>query len=1186
MATTTKSYIGKHDIEHWTGATGSKLYSRNTSTGGSLTVRKVGNVVDVIEVHGTGTASQAALAAGLAAAGSDETTLELAQGTWQITSSVAVPATTILHLVSGAVFSVDSGQTLTLNGPIWVDSAAAWYSGDGTVVINGQVISGAGISGGGGGSGTGTWVDLSQYNPTGDGSTDDTAAFTAALAAAGGGGTLIIPKPSGTSYRVDALTIPSNISIIIEPGTIIHLNTGAADTDSVFELNYVCNVLIEGSGATLKGNNNVRGEYVSSGDGSMHGVGMVGCSNITVRGLHSTRMGTDGFYTKRGGDANCQITAIEKSSGVVYKCTTDAEHGLIGGEWVYLYGTTNFDGWYTCLSSPDPQTTNTEFYIQNNNSTDSDETGLTLGAYAQSSPGTPTSGDGWTRSCYKIRLENVSADWCYRQGLSITNGQDVYVRGIFTDIWGASPEKGIDVEPNVDRDVLVNITLDSIYSARCGGGGIGVVTSKLADQDHDYDGPPVSITIPGHYDEGGNYTSAGMSVGNCYGKVDGQITITNPVWSGSWTSAYNGRNHAVLGPRVLIDAPSVIDCNGSCNESERYGSAISIYRETGDTGANAIGNVTVRNPSVTNKRYQFTLTTVAKYSESISAVEQEYDKTFKVTTGSAHGLEMGDVVTITGTTNFNAEVKITHTPATATEFMFTHTNDSDGDETGLSAVGVLNRQYTCTTSENHDFRNGDRVYIDGTTSSTFDGWHYITDVSGVGSKQFRIRRPTGSDANQSGLTARCWGPMLCVTSVANTSGTEYRVTTSTAHGLVVRSVTATAVEQVEATDIFKVTVNADHGLEVGQKVRLSGTTNFDEEYTLQKIPSTETGVTSMSTELYVEDTDTPADETGLSAKCVLDPPKIILQGTTNFNEVYHVLATPSSTTFDIDDTDSPADETSIQAQCWDSYPLDILYAYDLNTTYNVDTNYKGNVQEVYMLDPVKIEGYRYPFVEFHGTGEITDVMETMMVEMGIFDDDLTVSEFNFYPWVNSKGISTIREVDLSYIRPGAPSVRVRCDSVNLNRVRIDPDAEDTIIPYCNKPGDYLESRVEGGHVRLKKTDMHEWSVLEMTGDWGSESTPEDIQLIPTTDVMINRMQSPVYTTSAGAAQDIDTINYGVRGQSVVIVGADGGNTTIKHAEDNILLSGAADKTLADNETLILTYDGTNWQQTGGTDNHA
>lgn len=166
MTTAYKSYIGAEDLSLWDGKI--RTFTRGTSTGGTMTLNKLGVVVDILNLFGGGTAfTDATLSLALSHIGSTNATLVLTPGTWTLSNNVTVPLNITLFLPQGAVLSVASGKTLTINGSI---NAGLYqiFSGSGTVSISGTFVD---------------EVYPQWWGGKGDGTTDDSTAIQAAVTA-------------------------------------------------------------------------------------------------------------------------------------------------------------------------------------------------------------------------------------------------------------------------------------------------------------------------------------------------------------------------------------------------------------------------------------------------------------------------------------------------------------------------------------------------------------------------------------------------------------------------------------------------------------------------------------------------------------------------------------------------------------------------------------------------------------------------------------------------------------------------------------------------------------------------------------------------------------------------------------------------------------------------------------------
>jgi hypothetical protein len=129
--TEVRGIIGKEDINHWDGVT--DTFKRRSSTGGQITLTKVGHTVDVYTVYGSQTSAAINLAIGQIGT-TQKAILELGPGSWTIDSNVTVSSNLSLAVLPGAEVSISSGITLTTNGPLMVYGTV--FSGAGTIDVN------------------------------------------------------------------------------------------------------------------------------------------------------------------------------------------------------------------------------------------------------------------------------------------------------------------------------------------------------------------------------------------------------------------------------------------------------------------------------------------------------------------------------------------------------------------------------------------------------------------------------------------------------------------------------------------------------------------------------------------------------------------------------------------------------------------------------------------------------------------------------------------------------------------------------------------------------------------------------------------------------------------------------------------------------------------------------------------
>ena len=135
-----KGQIGRQDFNNWEGSP-QKTFSRRTTTGGTETLFRIGNEVDVAALYcsSEGDFTAAKISQALNGIGSRSAALVLAPGTWTIDADLTIPANVCLKPSFGTLLSVDTGKTLTVNGPI-AALLGQIFTGAGTVTIAQGII--------------------------------------------------------------------------------------------------------------------------------------------------------------------------------------------------------------------------------------------------------------------------------------------------------------------------------------------------------------------------------------------------------------------------------------------------------------------------------------------------------------------------------------------------------------------------------------------------------------------------------------------------------------------------------------------------------------------------------------------------------------------------------------------------------------------------------------------------------------------------------------------------------------------------------------------------------------------------------------------------------------------------------------------------------------------------------------
>lgn len=224
MASISKAVIGEQDLNLWDGV--NTTFTRDTSTGSTLTLRQVGTEVDALMSYGGGVNfTNATITSALTAIGTiNKATLVLRPGTWVISANVDWSA------YLNVTFKVPSGTLIshgayTINIPNLDAGFYEIFSGTGAVTLGGSVRD----------------VNPMWFGAVGDGSTDDTTGWQKALdVAARNKRRFFIPAPTVNWKLTDELVLRHPTAgqyfqmDIYAEGPDTEIVWGGADSKSIF----------------------------------------------------------------------------------------------------------------------------------------------------------------------------------------------------------------------------------------------------------------------------------------------------------------------------------------------------------------------------------------------------------------------------------------------------------------------------------------------------------------------------------------------------------------------------------------------------------------------------------------------------------------------------------------------------------------------------------------------------------------------------------------------------------------------------------------------------------------------------------------------------------------------------------------------------------------------------------------
>jgi hypothetical protein len=158
-----------------------------------------------------------------------------------------------------------------------------------------------------------------------------------------------------------------------------------------------------------------------------------------------------------------------------------------------------------------------------------------------------------------ITIENPFLNMNRRNGISVTNVNGLKIlNAVIANTGGQSPQCGIDIEPNTNKDVINNISILNPITFNNFKYGIVISLNKLAGINK----KEVNINIDNHIDDSSQGGVAINAVKNLLNPFTGNVNITNSVWKNSRKDPvyYNKQN---FGYKLNISNFDVQSKNGN-----------------------------------------------------------------------------------------------------------------------------------------------------------------------------------------------------------------------------------------------------------------------------------------------------------------------------------------------------------------------------------------------------------------------------------------------------------------------------------------------------------------------------------------------------------------------------------------------------------------------------------------------
>jgi len=240
--------------------------------------------------------------------------LMLGPGTWVISADLTIPAAISIHVPKGAILSVASGKTLTINGTL-VAEPYQIFSGDGTVVF-----------------GTARDIYPEWWGATGNGITNDQAAFAKAINSLSSGSILL----SDCTYLIGSSLTVANLSLIGRGKLLFTSGNLNVHNDGVRTI-HIKDFTLSGASMLIDSSNRIIVQGCTIEDHTDSGIFIYrNCLNIQVLGNKIINVGTSATDAKGIGVSGYY-------GGQVVPCTDI----LISGNILIASGTLGIESWHS-----------------------------------------------------------------------------------------------------------------------------------------------------------------------------------------------------------------------------------------------------------------------------------------------------------------------------------------------------------------------------------------------------------------------------------------------------------------------------------------------------------------------------------------------------------------------------------------------------------------------------------------------------------------------------------------------------------------------------------------------------------------------------------------------------------------------------------------------------------------------
>ncbi len=181
-----------------------------------------------------------------------------------------------------------------------------------------------------------------------------------------------------------------------------------------------------------------------------------------------------------------------------------------------------------------------------------------------------------------LYIKDVTSDRNFRQGMTLDGAQGAVIENtVFSNTHGTNPQSGVDMEPDLAGDTLVNITFRNCTAFNNSGKGFEISAWPLKSS-------LISVTWENCTVKSAHNSAFMFNIPNA--NNTGLVNLSNIFIGNSSSSALEFYNKPLAGPEVIIDQLTIDGINGARSHPIEFSSSTLKH---GTQGGVSISNTTI-----------------------------------------------------------------------------------------------------------------------------------------------------------------------------------------------------------------------------------------------------------------------------------------------------------------------------------------------------------------------------------------------------------------------------------------------------------------------------------------------------------------------------------------------------------------------------------------------------------------